>query len=122
VTGTATLTLTASAVSMTLQATANKIYHISVKGESVSSFSGSTYTITYDSTKLTLQDFAAQTKQNATTPGAVTGTGFTIVSHSSGVLTFTVQKTILSGYKWSGVLTVLKFKALTTGNSTLQIS
>jgi hypothetical protein len=122
VTGTATLTLTASAVSMPLQATANKIYHVSVKGNAVSSFSGATYTITYDPSKLELQDFAAQTKQSTITPGAVTGTGLTIVSHSGGVLTFTVQKTISSGYKWSGVLTVLQFKALTTGSSSLQIA
>jgi hypothetical protein len=107
---------------MTLQATANKIYHVSVKGNNVSSFSGTTYTVTYDASKLKLQDFAAQTKQGKTTPGAVTGTGLTIVSHSNGVLTFTVQKTISSGYKWSGVLTVLKFKAKSTGSSALQIA
>jgi hypothetical protein len=124
VTGTAMLTIstTTSAANITLQATANQIYHISVKGHSVTSFSGTTYAVTYDSSKLTLQDFAAQTKQGKTTPGAVAGTGLTIVSHSGGVLTFTVQKTIQSGYKWSGVLTVLKFKALSTGSSSLQIS
>jgi hypothetical protein len=124
VTGTATLTLTltSSAVSMTLQATANKIYHVSVKGNNVSSFSGTTYTVTYDASKLELQDFAAQTKQGKTAPGAVTGTGLTIVSHSNGVLTFTVQKTISSGYKWSGVLTVLKFRALSTGSNSLQVA
>jgi predicted MarR family transcription regulator len=107
---------------MTLQATANGMYNISVKGNSISTFSGTTYTITYDSSKLELQDFAAQTKQGKTTTGTVTGTGLTIVSHSNGVLTFTVQKTISSGRKWSGVLTVLKFKALSTGSSSLQIS
>jgi hypothetical protein len=88
----------------------------------VSSFSGATYTITYDSSKLELQDFVAQTKQGKTTPGAAPGTGLTIVSHSGGVLTFTVQKSISSGYKWSGVLTVLKFRAKSTGSSNLQIA
>jgi hypothetical protein len=107
---------------MTLPATANGIYDISVKGNNVSSFSGTTYTITYDPSKLELQDFAAQTKQGTTTPGTVTGTGLTIVSHSGGVLTFTVQKTIPGGRKWFGVLTVLRFKALSTDSSTLQIS
>jgi alpha-tubulin suppressor-like RCC1 family protein len=122
VTGTATLTLTSSAVNMTLQATANGIYNISVKGNNISSFNGTTYTITYDSSKLELQDFAAQAKRLKTTPGTVAGTGLTIVSHSGGVLTFTVQKTISNGYKWSGVLTILKFRALSTGSSSLQIA
>jgi hypothetical protein len=107
---------------MTLQATTNGVYNISVKGNNVSSFGGTTYTLTYDSSKLELQDFAAQTKRAITTPGTVTGTGLTIVSHSNGVLTFTAQKTIPNGRKWSGVLTVLKFRALSTGSSSLQIS
>jgi hypothetical protein len=107
---------------MTWQATANGLYSISVKGNNISAFTGTTYTVTYDSSKLTLQDFAAQTKQGTTAPGAVAGTDLTIVSHSGGVLTFTVQKTIPSGYMWSGVLTVLQFKALSTGSSSLQVS
>ncbi|MDR1157072.1 MAG: S8 family serine peptidase [Oscillospiraceae bacterium] len=122
VTGTATLTLTTSTFTMTLQATANEVYNISVKGNNIGSFGGVTYTVTYDPSKLELQDFAAQAKRAITTPGTVAGTGLTIVSHSNGVLTFTVQKTIPSGRKWSGVLTVLKFRALSTGSSSLQIS
>jgi hypothetical protein len=122
VTGAATLTLTSSAVSMTWQATANGIYSISVKGNNISAFTGTTYTVTYDPSKLELQDFAAQAKRGQTTPGAAVGTGLTLVSHNNGALTFTVQKAIQSGYTWSGVLTILKFKALSTGSSTLQVS
>jgi hypothetical protein len=121
VTGTATLTLTPAAASVALQATAGGTYHVSVKGSQISSFAGTTYTVAYDPAQLELLDFAAQAKRARTAPGAAEGTGLTIVSHSDGLLAFTVQKTLTGGRKWSGALTVLKFRALSSGSSTVQV-
>jgi hypothetical protein len=121
-TATATLTLAVQTSSLTLQTTANEIYHVAIKGSQIASFTGITYTITYDPAKLSLLDFAAQTQTLKTTAGVVTGTGLTILSHQNGILTFTAQKTIPSTYKWSGVLTVVKFQALSTGSTILTVS
>jgi len=51
----------------------------------------------------------------------VPGTDLEILSHdvSAGVLTFKFSKTIPTGQMWSGVLTVLRFKAKVTGSTTI---
>lgn len=105
-----------------LLVTSGQTYDVPLKGSNISSFAGTTFTLSYNATTLELQDFAAQTAKNTTAAGAVAGTGLTILSNTNGALTFTVNKTIPAGQMWDGVLTVLKFKALRSGNTALSLT
>ena len=89
--------------------------------DNITSFNGTTYKVTYEPTKVTLVDFAAQTPTLDTAVGVVSGTDIQILSHntSTGVLTFKVNKTISSGKIWSGAVTILRFKGKITGSTTV---
>jgi hypothetical protein len=100
-------------------------YIITVNASNISSFIGTEFTITYDTTALQLMDFAAQTGDLTITASQTTilGTSLKLKSHSSGKLVFeVVNKTIPTGKVWSGVLTLLKFKAKKTGSTSITIS
>jgi uncharacterized repeat protein (TIGR02543 family) len=112
---------TTASTELVLSITTNNTYLISMNVENESSFTGATYTITYDSTKLQISDLCTFTYAKETTAGTITGTGITIISVSPGTITLAVDKTIPSGSKWSGVLDIFEFKALTTGSTIVSI-
>jgi len=114
-------TLGSSSSTIELTIVQNREYLVMLSAQDITSFAGMTITVTYDPAALQLVDFAAQAGGNTTTVGAVAGTPLTIVSHTGGALTFTVNTTILSGYTWSGVLTVLHFRALTSGSTEVTV-
>lgn len=94
---------------------------VPVYADNVASFEGETFTLTYNPDELQLLDFAAQTGNGSTAPGLVINTPLTIVSHSSGEIVFQFAKSIPADYAWSGVMSLLKFKALNTMRTTLTI-
>jgi hypothetical protein len=100
-----------------------KDYTLVLTGKAISDFTGKSFSVTYDPTKLTLTDFAAQTQTLDTTIAAVPETPVTILSHdtTTGVITFKVNREIAAGQTWSGVLTALKFTAKATGNTTVKL-
>jgi uncharacterized repeat protein (TIGR02543 family) len=112
---------TSANTAQTLSITNGNTYLVNVNVENVTTFTGVTYTITYDSTKLQISDLCTFTYQKETVTGAIAGTGITITGASSGIITFTVDKSIPSGSKWTGVLNILEFKALTTGSTNINI-
>ena len=118
--GTAELTLE-GIIALEMSLTANQEYIIPLTVENLVSFVGETFTLNYDTAKLQLLDFAAQTGKNTISTGAVSGTQLTIVSHTNGVLKFTVGKSIPSGKTWSGVITIVKFKGLSSGSATITL-
>ncbi|MDR2903374.1 MAG: fibronectin type III domain-containing protein [Clostridiales bacterium] len=102
-----------------IDAVNGKDYTLVLTGKAISDFTGKVFTVTYDPTKLTLTDFAAQTQTLDTTIAAVPETPVTVLSHdtTTGVITFKVNREIAAGQTWSGVLTALKFTAKATGNT-----
>ena len=121
VTGTAVLTLvepsTLPTSSLSMGISMGTQFVISLKGANMNSFGGITFMLTYDPNMLELLDFAAQTDAYSLSVGGVTDTPLTIVSHESGSLVFTVDKTIPSGKTWSGLMTLLRFKSLSSGQT-----
>jgi hypothetical protein len=106
----------------TLDTVAGKDCTVLLNGGKFSAFSGSTFTMTYDPTKLTLIDFAAQTKAANTAIGGISETQITILSNANGVVTFQINKEIPAGKTWTGVLSIVKFRAITTGTATVQLA
>ena len=93
-----------------------------IKAENVTSFAGKTFTLTYNASVLELTDFAAQAGGGSVTPGAVDGTGLTIISHSGGVLTFSVNTAVPPMFSWNGVVTVATFNVLSGGDAGISVS
>lgn len=100
---------------------ADKEYTIVLNASNITSFTNQIYTLTYDPAKLQLLDFAAQMDGESISAGQVAGTALTIISHSNGELSFTFDKGIPDGKAWSGVITVLRFKALGSGNTGISV-
>ena len=93
----------------------NGEYRITLSASDVPTFIGKAITIRYDPKELQLMDAAEHVYGTYNTPGAIPGTGITVTSITPGALELAFEKFILSGSTWSGVITVIKFKALTSG-------
>ena len=98
------------------------LYIVSIKMEDTDTFIGKTFTLEYNAAELSLIDFATQTSEKNVITGTVSGTPLTILSHSNGVLTFSVDKLLPAGYTWSGIVTLLSFKALQNGTTEISIA
>ena len=94
-------------------------YVVALRATDIDSFASMTATISYDPAKLQLMDVAAQANSAYTTAGAIPGTGITVTSASPGEAELEFDMSIPQGKAWSGVLTVLKFKALASGDATI---
>jgi hypothetical protein len=104
---------------LTLSVDINSTYFVTLVANSITSFSGSSFTVTYDADVLQLTDLCALTYGHETVVGTIPGTGITVTSYSPGQIQFTVDKTIPTGNKWSGVVNTIKFVALTNTNTTI---
>ncbi len=104
-----------------LSVTSGESYYVTLTAENMSDFSSITYTVTYDDTVLSLTDLCAFTYMKETTTGAIVGTGITIVSVSSGEIELSVDKTVPTGYQWSGAVDILEFTALSTDDTTITV-
>jgi len=84
---------------------------------------GETFKITYDPVQVQLLDFAAQTQGLDVGVGLVPGTDLEILSHNTltGELTFRINKPIPPSYPVTGVITLLKFKALQTVTASITV-
>ncbi len=109
----ASMTLTKQANPL-ISITENKEYLISVSASDVTSFTGMTVTISYEATILQLLNIASQVKGACMSAGEINGTDITVVAVSPGSVTLSLDKDIPQGKSWAGVITVLRFKGLST--------
>lgn len=105
---------------MALDVTSGRTYYIAVNAENQRNIQNLQLTISYDAEKLQLVDAAAQTPALETTSGTVVSDELSVIANATGQLAINANHTIASGKQWSGIVTVLKFTALSTGN--VQIS
>lgn len=99
-----------------------KHYFMALSASDIATFDGITVIMEYDPTELQLENIAEQAYSAWTTPGTVPGTDISITVALPGQICLEIDRNIPSGKVWSGVITVLKFKALTTGESTLSLA
>jgi alpha-tubulin suppressor-like RCC1 family protein len=97
-------------------------YLVALSASDIATFDGMTVMMEYDPTELQLENIAEQAYSAWTTPGTVPGTDISITGALPGQICLEIDRDIPSGKVWSGVITVLKFKALTTGESTLSLA
>jgi len=101
---------------------ANGLYTVNLYAQDISSFNNIVFTLTYDPLVLEVTDLCALTYQKETTTGPILGTDITILSFTSGTITFNIDKSIPQGLVFSGLLNALSFKALTDDTTTLTLS
>jgi len=97
-------------------------YHVNINAENIASFAGRAIVVTYNHTQMQLLNVAEQVYGTYTSVGAIPGTGITVTQAWPGTLTLVFSPSIPQGSLWSGTVTILKFKALTTGNVVVNVS
>ena len=105
-----------------INARTNEAAVVSVTADKAAALNAKTYSLTYDANMLQLADAVLLTPAVNTTTGAVPNSNITITSLSPGQLTFTVNKTLLSGKVLSGILNMVKFKCLDNGQTAVTIT
>lgn len=90
-------------------------YEVPLRVNDITSFTGRTYTLTYNSSVLEPIDLCMFTNTKEIVAGIIPGTGITISEASAGKVVIIVDKAIPSGKKWSGVINTVQFKIKTAG-------
>jgi uncharacterized repeat protein (TIGR02543 family) len=118
----ATVVLSKFSDTMDLTIESNKIYNIEISVSDIISFSGKTITVTYDKDKLLVKDLCAYTynkELGANLPLTIPQTDITITGFTEGEITFTVNRDIAAGKKWSGVINIIQFEARVSGTTSI---
>ena len=107
--------------SITRNITANTEFTAVCSFTNITLSNDSIFRIRYNPAQVELVDFAAQTQGLIINAGLVQGTDLEILYHNTitGELIFKVNKSVPPGQPWSGVVTMLRFKAKITGNTTI---
>lgn len=91
------------------------LYEVPLSVNDMITFSGKSFTLTYNASVLELIDLSAFTKTKETSAGVISGTGITVTNLSEGSIAMTVDKEIPGGKKWSGVINVVLFRIKAAG-------
>ena len=96
-----------------------KTYDVVFTGNNIQGLPDKIFEIRYDESAVQLADFAAHTPAHNITTGNVSGTDLQIISIGRGVIQFKLNKTVADNKAWSGMFTIVKFKALKTGSTSV---
>jgi len=122
VAGTAELALeSAAANGFVLTITQGNEYRVALRAEGIVSFSGMAIKINYDPAKLQLVNIAEQAGGAYAAAGAIPGTRITVSAASPGSVSLLFNTSIPQGKAWSGVITILRFKALASGATAISV-
>jgi len=96
-----------------------KTYDVVVAGNNLSLNETSIFTITYDTSVLELVNLASHVPGTHIGTGLIPNTDIQILSIGNGVIEFKFNHTVDEAHVWSGILTIAKFKALSTASTTI---
>jgi len=94
-------------------------FEIVIAGDNLDIRNNTIFTVSYDTNMLQLVDFASHTGTNRVTPGRIPNTDIEIISVSPGLVEFRRTRQIPANQVWSGILTIVEFRALSTGSTTI---
>jgi len=97
-------------------------YHLAARGEALGSLTGSKFKITYAAAALEIANLCALTWDRELAADKLEGTAITIISFAPGALVLAEDKAIPQGKLWTGVLNVVRFRALQTRNSSITVT
>ncbi len=88
-----------------------QVFNLVFTGSNIQKSGDINYTVTFNNAHLDVIDICGLTPEAETQSGVIQGTGITITEVSTGVIKFTVDKSVMSGTQWSGVLNGIRFKS-----------
>lgn len=106
----------------TISCEIGKSYHFTFLASAIADYTNKQFQLTYDATKLEVADFSAQTKAADTSVGTIEGGCIEILSHTSGMMVFQVNKSLPSTYTWKSQLNIFKFRAIAAGSATISVA
>ena len=104
----------------TVTPTVGQAVWVNTNVSNIPSFTGRTFTLEYDATKLKLSDLMGQTYGNQLGTGTYGSLNFTEVS--SGVIKFQVNRALPSQKVFTGFVNQIKFQCIADGVSTLTLN
>ena len=111
------LTISAAPIEATIEISNNEIFDMTLRAENIKNFSDYQFTIEYDPAKLAVIDLYSLSNNIELGIGNIPDTSIKIVSFTPGQVKFEILESILLGKTWSGIVTVIKFEALTSGQT-----
>jgi len=105
-----------------ISATENETCNITLTASKITSFTGRTFTLTYDPAVLQLADLCAFTYEQELAVGPIGGADLTVTNVSPGEIVFEVDKVIPQGKTWSGLINIFKFTALSNQSTTVSVT
>lgn len=94
----------------------NSLFYLVVNIKDIPYLSDYIFTMEYEPAKTELADACAYTQELETTLGVIQGTNIEILSAESGKITFRINEELPSNKVSSGVVNLLKFKKLVSGD------
>ncbi|QUH29779.1 fibronectin type III domain-containing protein [Vallitalea guaymasensis] len=94
------------------------VFNLILTASNIDNFSETVFRIEYDSNKLTLNDLCTMTELKETTVGDINQTEITVTQCQPGLITFTIDKTLLSNEKWSGIVNSILFNEISSDGKT----
>ena len=108
--------------SIELSVIENQVYTIALTAQSITDFSGKTMTIAFNDLSLQLINSAAQVYGTHMAVGVISGTNIKITDISQGSISLAFNEAVPPDAAWSGPITILEFRALTTGSTVITLS
>lgn len=95
-------------------------YEVVFAGDNLSNFADKTFTISYDPDKIEIIDLYALTPEVDMELGVINGTDIEVISISNEKIEFKINKSIAENESWTGIITIIKFKALESSDTTIE--
>ena len=121
-TATTALTVIAQTPLLELSIQQNYEYLVTLSAVGITSFYGTPVLVEYDATKLQLIAITEHVYEANMDIGSIPNTNITVTAISPGSISLSYDKAIPQGKAWSGVITILKFKAIASGITTVNVS
>jgi hypothetical protein len=94
-------------------------FNVPLDAQNLRGLEGHTISVKYDTEHLEIIDLCSFTKKLEVNIGEIANTDITITSISGGRIVMAINKDILNGKQWSGILNIFKFKAIKSGTTTI---
>ncbi len=99
----------------TIETTNNEEFDLILTASNIEDFSEATFTVTYNPGEIEVVDLCSKTEAKDLTTGEIEETNITITEYIPGKIRFTIDKALIPGRTWSGIVNEIRYKGRTNG-------